>query len=428
MAEAAEKRRAERAQVREAARNMADLSFTSSLGSPVREKALGTVGHSTPRREWREPDSDDDLEAEEYVQLRTDIHAKVQEVEALMERERQLQARQERRRKETPAKASSWGPNVKGIPAPRLAPEMEGHLMTGGLEEIPRKANSYVRAGPLKVPEYKSGEDWNTFIQDFSEVRTVIGWSDEEALMYLRQSMPEEARRLLRGRQIDAYQEACRALASKYGPKLTRTQAMETFAIIQQQKGEDFDCLAGRIRDALGEYGARITLTHADREIMAMEKFTQALADERIRDKLYMCARTCETLDELVEEACAWERLGRRKVEPLSKLRGLEDECAIANPLVEQLTTGFNKLASQLEEMQGRLAEMEKRSRKPRVNEERITCWNCGEKGHRTYRCPKPKVGDGFTRKPADWDSRRRKAMPSTPLDPEAPAWTGQEN
>ena len=426
MADTEEKRRAQRAQVREAARNLADLSFTSSLASPVREKA-GAVAHSTPRRIGREPESDDDFEDEEYAQLRTEIHAKVQEVELLMERESQLHARQERRRREAPAKVASWGPDIRGLDTPRLAPELEGHAMTG-FQEIPRKANRYVRAGPLKVPEYKVGEDWNTFMQDFAEVRNVIGWDEEEALMYLRQSMPEEARRLLRGRQIDTYQDACRALASKYGPKLTRTQAMETFAIIQQQKGEDFDCLAGRIREALREYSARITLTQADREIMAMEKFTQAIADERIRDKLYMCARTCETLDELVEEAGAWERLGRRKLDPLSKVRGLEDDYAMSSPLVEQLTTGFSKLANQLEDMQGRLAEMEKRTRRPRVNEERMTCWNCGEKGHRTYKCPKPKVGDGFTCKPADWESRRRKAMPSAPLNPEAQAWVDQEN
>ena len=283
-----------------------------------------------------------------------------------------------------------------------------------GPRPVPRPRTS-LRLPTVELPQFKKGDNWEDFLSEFSSVVRCQEVEPSQLLIYLKQSLTEEARSYLVNKRIDSYEEAVERLSNLYRPKCNSFTLFKELEKVVQRPGEKLQVLAARIEGVANHFLAGLSthMTKVEVERLVCDRFCQAITDEEIKSNL-MWDKRLKTLDEMLDYAEYFE--GKKALNPtVSSRRGLRMVDEEQEP--EKESPVIRKLREQLEQMQLALKEMraertpppavvgetpaERSQQRPRQQGQPprryYKCWNCGEVGHRRRDCPNDRIGDGYS-------------------------------
>ena len=253
-----------------------------------------------------------------------------------------------------------------------------------------RSSGERCKVPPVIPPKFVAGGDWRCFLADFEEMVQLADLQPSMQLAYFKQAIPEEAKRMLYQHKVDNVREAKQLLQELYEPKKDKWTVLEELKRIKQKPGERLRVLAGRIEEMAHRYAETLEMFSArDLSELISERFKQAIADEETRNHLLWDTRVT-TLDDMVKTAQRFQDARQIAVSEKRAMRGQEPE-------TESLKRQVQELRRQIEVL--------KQAKSPTVKG-RI-CWNCGQQGHVTKKCPKPKVQDGHSYHPKNLKKRK---------------------
>ena len=82
------------------------------------------------------------------------------------------------------------------------------------------------------------------------------------------------------------------------------------------------------------------------------------------------------------------------------------------------VSTSANDLLTRIAALEVRSSQQEQSTRDRRGNS-RITCWNCGNQGHRSNDCRQPRVGNGMQYRPARYEPHSGNRQQGCPVAPQ---------
>ena len=173
---------------------------------------------------------------------------------------------------------------------------------------------------PISIPRYKAGESWNCFLKEFREMVQSTRVNASMHLLYLKQSIPEEAKKLLYQHEVETLDEAVEVLTELYEPTKDSGVLLQEFQKIVQRPGERLRVLAGRIEEAAAKCAKTAKLSRAAQRELVKSRFKHALIDEETRNQL-LWERTELTLDEMVQKAQEFEDARKVEEKPKKTLR-----------------------------------------------------------------------------------------------------------
>jgi len=198
----------------------------------------------------------------------------------------------------------------------------------------------------IPLPKYKKGDNWDDFLLEFREVAELIGMTPTQALLYLKQCVPEEGRLILVTKRVRTYEEAVGILGPLYTPTRDAMSLFKELEKVTQKPGERLQVLASRIESVANQY-AKVLSSHMTRvevENLICARFRQAIIDEDLRNHLLWDQQTT-TLDQMVARAQQYEdHRAQTTSTPRRGLRTTEEETEL-----KQLRAKVDELQKTLE-------------------------------------------------------------------------------
>ena len=253
------------------------------------------------------------------------------------------------------------------------------------LGTMTRNVSEKYKVPPIVLPKFEVGGDWRCFLTEFREMAELADLKPTHQMVYFKQAIPEEAKKMLFQHKVGTIQQAVELLSELYDPVKDTWTVLQELEKITQKPGERLRVLASRIEEVARRYEETLANTSpADLNKLIVSRFKHAIADEETRNHL-LWDLSESSLDKMVQKAQQFEdarqtfrgRKNRRMV-------GEENDS-------EQLRKENFELKQKLERLQKKKTTAKKYS---------VLCWNCGEKGHFSRNCSQEKKGDGFTFRP----------------------------
>ena len=248
---------------------------------------------------------------------------------------------------------------------------------------------------PVPTPKYKAGGDWQCFLAEFQEMVRLADLKPSTQLAYLKQTVPEEAKRMLYQHKVESVDQAIQMLTELYEPVKDPWTALQDLQKVNQQSGERLRILAGRIQEA----ARPIKLPAKELDELVKSRFKHALADQETRN-LLLWEQKDLSLEQMIQKAQQFEDSRHIMGNKGKKTLRTKAENSEASSLKKEVT----ELKQKLSNLEGERTKAT--SKKP-------TCWNCGLKGHLSRACKKDKIGNGFTHCPKN-RQRKEQEKPRT--------------
>ena len=241
---------------------------------------------------------------------------------------------------------------------------------------------------PLTAPKFKAGGDWKGFITKFRDMVKLADMKPSYQLAYLKQSVPEDAEKLLSQRRVESVEQALEVLTKLYEPVKDSWVVFQELQKISQQPGERLIALAGRIEEKAERCAKAIHLTAEALDELVTSRFKHAIADEKTRHQL-IWDQSPQTLDQIV-----W------KAQQFQDLAGVDSTKPKKTYRTQDGKKGDKKLQRELQEVKKELAELKAKKTSSPKRQPSFLCWNCGKKGHLSRDCRQPKKEDGYSFRP----------------------------
>ena len=287
------------------------------------------------------------------------------------------------------ARADSASPDDIVSSTVRQSPEQSvREAVESYMEALSQSTEVKCKVPPVDPPKFKIGGDWRCFLAEFKEMVQLADLKPTHQLAYFKRSIPEEAKKMLYQHKVESVQQAIQMLTELYEPVKDTWTVLQELEKISQKPGERLRVLAGRIEEVARRYDETLeTTSPTDLNRLIVSRFKYAIADEETRNHL-LWDPTEMTLDQMVQKAQQFEDARQATKANKKSLRaaGENQEC-------DRLKKEIAELRKLVEELQ-----TSKTTTTPRKYSG--VCWNCGEKGHFSRRCPHDKVGDGFSHRP----------------------------
>ena len=266
-------------------------------------------------------------------------------------------------------------------------------------EAMAKSTRDKYKLPSMVTPKFKTGGDWHCFLSEFKDMVTLSDLKPSLQMAYLKQAVPEEAKKMLYQHKVENVEEALEMLTELYEPTKDSWTALQELQQITQRSGERFRLLAGRIKDATEP----IKLPARELDELVKSRFKHAIADPETRNLLLWEAKDLK-LEELIKKAQTFEDTRQAgKAKPKKTLRATEE-----NSETSTLRREVSELKKQLESIKPG-----KSSQKDKSGGKKPVCWNCGQRGHLSRVCRQEKVGDGFTHRPKRGKDRGREKQDS---------------
>ena len=241
----------------------------------------------------------------------------------------------------------------------------------------------------VELTKFKTGDDWQCFLSEFLGMATLANMGSSHQLAYLKQIIPEEGKKLLYQHRVDNVTQAVQLLTELYVPSQNCRTALQELWNIKQEPGERLRQVAGRIQEAVKNFGETVQLMPESLQEMSKEYFLFALTDEELKSHL-LWEQTQLSFEDMVQRA-QWYLDHRNTAKELCE----KTQVAESDP--ERL-----KLQQLVEELKNHMEELRMHRDVRKTHEKKLTCicWNCGKKGHMARTCCLDKIQDGYTFRP----------------------------
>ena len=264
------------------------------------------------------------------------------------------------------------------------------------LQEPYRQPSQHRAVRHERVPDRYDGKgSWTNYFAHFQAVMEINEWNADEAAHHLAGSLRDTACRVLYPKPITpdgrerkfTLQELVGRLNRKYGPGGMAENYLSLLKQRQQQRGENLQTLADDVQqlslqaypEAPYSFLERLTINH----------FKDAVADAEVRAAIHR--QNPRTLEEAVNAALDaenWQKIerSRRNVVPVP-VRQIQTQ---EQPQVEYVTKKevANLFEIQRKSLEDMMAGLMKERRKGNRRGKQLTCWNCGQQGHKAQQCP----------------------------------------
>ena len=191
------------------------------------------------------------------------------------------------------------------------------------------------RGRELKPRGFDGSGSFESFWAHFSNCAEYNRWNDADSLANLRQALTGEAAQLMwdsSHKEVDSLRKLTKLLRSHYGGSRQRARYLAELRLRRRRAGEELTTLHHDIRRLLAL--ARPSLTRADRQVVGLDYFVEALNDPdfalKVREKmpktLDSAARIAMQLETFQKEA---ER--QRRQQDTTASRGKARKTATSN-------------------------------------------------------------------------------------------------
>ena len=237
----------------------------------------------------------------------------------------------------------------------------------------------------------KESEDILTWLYSFEKIVNISGWNDQEAMDFAELAMRDKAKLFFIGlltRGVNNFAAIKQELIIRFGESQT---TLMTRLEHRKQKADE------NVRDYID--AMRILFAKTNYPVAGQANRFMSNLNDTFRERVIN--RMPQTMDEAV--ACALWHEDRDIGATPERAAALADRRAgnsgsdvskftkdMANDITKGITEGFGKLALQLNTQHRRFDAAENRMLPPRPNQP-IVCFNCGEPGHKTPQCTKPR-------------------------------------
>ena len=235
------------------------------------------------------------------------------------------------------------------------------------------------------LPDKFAGKiSWADYYSHFCVCMKLNGWTDREAAQFLASRLQGPALKVLHnlpdGEQI-SFRELVTQLERRFGPGQEAENFMLELRMRRRQKDESVQQLGQAIRDLTSL--AYPEMSSDVRERLAKTHFSEAIDDAEIRAAIFR-ARP-KTLNEAITAALATESFlhaerARERIRGPRHVRAVESNSPA--PADEKMKREIQELKQNLNDVISMMKQL---------NQSRIKCYNCGEYGHMSTVCTKPK-------------------------------------
>ena len=269
----------------------------------------------------------------------------------------------------------------------------------------PSRPEENFRFTPVSLPRYRAGDDWRCFLTEFGEMVQLSRMRPEIQLLQLKQSIPEDAKRILYQHKVVTVERALGILTDLYEPKRDSWTLLQDLQRLSQNPGERLRALAGRIQDVARRYAETVHISEDDLEQMTKDRFKHAVSSDETRDHL-LWEETEMSLEMMIRKAQKFEDSRNSGRKPVQKALRTEQ------------SSDKSKLVKEVADLKRQLASLQS-SRSITEKKQSFQCWNCGDKGHYSRNCKRAKKGDGFTFRPKrDKPKVQKQRVSETQTDP----------
>ncbi|KAJ8029422.1 hypothetical protein HOLleu_28805 [Holothuria leucospilota] len=278
---------------------------------------------------------------------------------------------------------------------------------------------------PVMLPEkYDGSSCWGDYIVHFEHIASINGWDKLEMANFLGASLKGEAQKAfadLPPHEIHSYQAMCKALSRRFG--VEKQGLIYRVRLQNRTQGPDESVveLGQAIKRLIGRAYSRVP------KEFAIDVFGNALRDSELTKCAYQDRpRNFGVVAEMENYLQAEKHRGFRKREVVRSVTSGTVGNNYLSDLKSELQSRLeNEIGQVVSKLKSTNANETTRNRplgnQRNFNKEKVTCWNCGERGHYSTDCKQAKAPNVLPFKDPpkqDWINKKKMNVLPPAMDP----------
>ena len=234
-------------------------------------------------------------------------------------------------------------------------------------------------AGKLMPARYSGTADFDEYLIQFEVIAEVHGWSSQEKASVLMAKLDGPALAVAAPIASQGFEVVTKKLKGRFAPEQQEACSLQ-LRTRSQNKGETYEALADDVERLAKKAYPRAE--EPTRCRLATDAFVNAVADDRVREKLR--DRAPETIEEalrMARQLAASRELEKRRVRAVCEGEGAQAE----DTEVRQLREELRQVRAELEKFRSPTGKVKKGDGKkagPGRQWGNLVCFNCNQPGH----------------------------------------------
>ena len=276
----------------------------------------------------------------------------------------------------------------------------------------PEYLNSPLVRHEERPPKFDSNvDDWHHYIRAFEAVAEMNGWTAPARKLATCMTRSAQKFTLALPREVRTnYFQFRAALEQNFDPLEKREAGVERFLNRVRLLGESLTEYGQALSDLAHRAYPEMPDLSCSRQVIG--QFIRGLQKRECR--MYVKLACPKTLSQAMANALMYETFDETDSNP----RAPAVAAATSPKDTSVVSTSANDLLTRIAALEVRSSQQEQSTRDCRGNS-RITCWNCGNQGHRSNDCRQPRVGNGMQYRPARYEPHSGNRQQGRPVAPQ---------